>query len=337
MIDLESVKNQADLLAIAERDTTLKKVANSGGGEYAGPCPICGGKDRFRVQPGERRWLCRHCTGGKWDSVIGYIARRDNLDPKNYQDLESICKRAAGGSFEIVNRHKHTDKPIQPAYSPPVDSWQESALAVIEYCRGQLWDKTGSRALDYLRGRGLKDSTIQRFSLGYSTGESISGLWVSRGIVIPCSVAGETWYLKIRQPKGAKYICVKGSRPAALFNADDLSGSDIALICEGEFDCMIAYQELNKEIPSVTLGSATNQADLATWGRYLRPLKIILAAYDSDKAGESGAARLSDIAGQKAKLCPVPEGKDINDFYQAGGDLWGWIQPYLDLFDPIYD
>ena len=35
-----------------------------------------------------------------------------------------------------------------------------------------------------------------------------------------------------------------GSKPAALYNAGDLIGRDVALFCEGEFDCMIAWQEL---------------------------------------------------------------------------------------------
>jgi len=42
---------EADLLTLAERYTTVKRVATTGGGEYAGPCPMCGGRDRFRKWP----------------------------------------------------------------------------------------------------------------------------------------------------------------------------------------------------------------------------------------------------------------------------------------------
>ena len=42
---------------------TGKKAATTNGGEYAGPCPNCGGSDRFRVWPvekgGEGRCWCR--------------------------------------------------------------------------------------------------------------------------------------------------------------------------------------------------------------------------------------------------------------------------------------
>ena len=55
---------QVDILALVSRHTTLKRVAATGGGEFAGPCPVCGGRDRFHVQPGTNRWFCRRCTGG---------------------------------------------------------------------------------------------------------------------------------------------------------------------------------------------------------------------------------------------------------------------------------
>jgi len=197
-----------------------------------------------------------------------------------------------------------------------------------------MWQPAGANALNYLKRRGFSEKTISKFNVGYSTGQNIAGLWVARGIVIPCSVLGRVWYLKIRLPAtegGQKYTSVKGSKPAAIFNGDFLYGNDIVLFCEGEFDCMIANQELKDVIAAATLGGATNTPDLATWGAVIRPIKTILSAYDHDKAGESGAARLMDLAGDRVKLAPLPEGyKDINDYYSAGGDLWQWIKPYLE-------
>ena len=37
------------LLDLMAQETTLRKVASTQGREYAGPCPWCGGRDRFRV------------------------------------------------------------------------------------------------------------------------------------------------------------------------------------------------------------------------------------------------------------------------------------------------
>jgi len=363
MINLESVKAGADLLAIAGHDTTLKKVAASGGGEYAGPCPFCGGRDRFRVQPGAGRWLCRHCTGGKWADVIAYIAQRDNLDPKQAAGLAEICKRITGG--QLPNRPGGQLGPTPaPAYSPPAADWQQAARAVMAECQAALWAPKYHAALEYLRGRGLTDASIKRFGLGYCAtgkrdiyGRYISGLWVPRGIVIPCEVSAEIWYLKIRLLPGVPVICqgcqaemagpgrcscgadnryrgIKGNRPAAIYNADSLAGADLALICEGEFDAMIAHQALGDVLACVTLGSAVNRPDLASWGHYLIGPRAIMAAYDADNPGQAGAASLTALIPKIKRIDPPPGAKDIAEFAQAGGDLWSWIKPILARLDP---
>jgi DNA primase len=58
-----------DLLALLNRDTRLRRVASTNGGEWAGPCPWCGGTDRFRVWPyaARPRYWCRQCrTARAW-------------------------------------------------------------------------------------------------------------------------------------------------------------------------------------------------------------------------------------------------------------------------------
>jgi hypothetical protein len=60
--------------------TDLKKVASTRGGEYAGACPFCGGKDRMRVQPEKGQWWCRQCSPNEhWQSAADYVMRRDNV------------------------------------------------------------------------------------------------------------------------------------------------------------------------------------------------------------------------------------------------------------------
>jgi phage/plasmid primase-like uncharacterized protein len=43
-----------------------------------GPCPICGGEDRYRWinTNGNGTWVCTHCVGGDgWDMVQEYFSR----------------------------------------------------------------------------------------------------------------------------------------------------------------------------------------------------------------------------------------------------------------------
>ena len=166
-IDLDRVKRDADLLAIIGHDTQLTHAASTNGGEWKGPCPFCGGDDRFTVQPYAKPyplWWCRQCSRA-WDTVIGYIAKRDNLDPSKHDDLVEISRRAVGDVPTTTS--PRPAPPPKPAYQPPAVDWQAAANQVITECESSLWQPKYIKVLDYLRGRGLQDNTIKCFRLGY--------------------------------------------------------------------------------------------------------------------------------------------------------------------------
>lgn len=354
-IDLYTVKRRADLLALVERDTVLKRSASTRGGEWKGPCPICGHKggsdqDGFSVLPNASPcplWLCRTCTGGKYRSVIDYIALRDHLDPTDRDQLLAICQTALDGCELPTAREPvmRRPAPVPPAaIAAPEGDWQAQAKYLIETSEDQLWSPAGKRGLTYLReARGLQDRTIRRFRLGFNAqdrwmdaahwgcpGDSTNRIWLPRGIVIPCVIRGAVWSIKFRRSKGEgpKYMQVRGSRPA-LFNAEDLIGADLALITEGEIDAMTTWQELGDIMACVSFGSSTNLPDLAVFGPYLRQVSTFLMAYDQDRAGENGVSRVTELI-RRAVPCTLPAGiKDINDLHTSGVDLYQWIEPFL--------
>jgi len=171
----------------------------------------------------------------------------------------------------------------------------------------------------------LADETVQHWKLGFNPHDrKLFGLWVPRGIVIPCLVAGRIWYLKVRRSAGhPKYTQVSGGQ-MALFGADTLAGRDIAAITEGEFDAMLLYQEAGDLGGVATLGSATARLTDA-WVPYLLSVQRLLIAYDTDTAGAEGAAMWEAVTSRVQRLLPLI-GKDVTDFYSAGGDLRAWIQ-----------
>jgi putative DNA primase/helicase len=57
---------RADILTLAQRFSALKRV---GASEWVGPCPVCGGTDRFSVNIKKQLWNCRGC--GKGGDAIG--------------------------------------------------------------------------------------------------------------------------------------------------------------------------------------------------------------------------------------------------------------------------
>jgi putative DNA primase/helicase len=131
---------RADLLAIASQDTPLLKGPTSTNGpEFHGPCPFCGGKDRFWVCPehpaGKGMWFCRHCNA-KGGDAVAYLRQRDGASFKEallklgietetnghrppvasrkeprYQDVESYDYRDREGKllFQVVRQERTVD------------------------------------------------------------------------------------------------------------------------------------------------------------------------------------------------------------------------------------
>ncbi|MDF2434906.1 MAG: hypothetical protein JWP44_4537, partial [Mucilaginibacter sp.] len=66
-----------DMLSVIGTDTELHRVT---GHELAGPCPWCGGTDRFRVNTKTQRFWCRRCSPSEhWSDAFEYLQRKDNL------------------------------------------------------------------------------------------------------------------------------------------------------------------------------------------------------------------------------------------------------------------
>jgi hypothetical protein len=321
---------QADLLALASRYTQLKRAASSGGGEFSGPCPLChAGRDRFRVQPSAHRWLCRYCTEGKWQDAIALEMKLTGAD-------FSEAVYALANELPPPTARPGTPTEDYTPSGPPCDEWQARARVIIAEAEENLWSATDARALAWLRARGLADETIHAAMFGYLPEDihdraelwGLEGkpIYLPRGIVIPCEVAGVLWYLKVRQPTGhPKYIHARGGR-RALYMADTLSGALVAVFTEGEFDARLLWQEAGDVAGVVTLGSAGNRLDVATWGLYLLPVVHRLLAYDIDDAGARGAHRLDWLKNARRIAPPYVEGqKDLTDFHKGGSDLRAWL------------
>jgi hypothetical protein len=62
-----SAPRDADLLATAV--TLGARLKRATAVEWAGPCPVCGGRDRFGVNTKKRLWNCRGCIAGGRDAL----------------------------------------------------------------------------------------------------------------------------------------------------------------------------------------------------------------------------------------------------------------------------
>lgn len=83
----------ADLTEVAGRlgATGLKRS----GRELIGPCPGCGGDDRFSINEAKRVWNCGH-GGGAGGDVIALVGHVLGLQPSNGGDFVRICEEING-------------------------------------------------------------------------------------------------------------------------------------------------------------------------------------------------------------------------------------------------
>jgi DNA primase len=199
-----------NLLEIIGRDTKLKKAASTNGGEWAGPCPFCGGRDRFRVWPqpadGKPRFWCRQCECS--GDAIDYVMHRDsvsfraaceklNLQPE--PERLSVCRIQTPRHAPALRRRDYI------ALSCP--QWQQAAQAFCAQSWENLWRKPDgqpSAGLAYLRERGFKDGPLGAFEVGYNPtpcktlwGETT--IYLPVGIVIPHEYQERIWAINVRR------------------------------------------------------------------------------------------------------------------------------------------
>ena len=329
MFDLQAIKDRNNLLDVIGRETTLKKVAGTEGGEYAGPCPFCGGTDRLRVQPQRGRWFCRQCTGSPetsgWHDVIDYVQRRDNLT------FTEACQHLGGDGRGALPRRVAPPQPELSLKEPPPADWQVRAWRSIEDCEANLWADGCEAVRRWLNDeRGLTDETLRRWRLGFNEkAQELHGIWTWRGVTIPRGHGETLWTINVRRGQGQrpKYKQVRGGR-TGLFGLDTLQGHGAAVLTEGEFDAMLLHQEAGDLVGVITLGSASPR-HFETWLPWLLKAERLLVAYDNDAEGREGLEYWLKTT-KRAREMRVPAGKDVSDFWKAGGDLRAWTQYHLD-------
>lgn len=258
--------------------------------------------------------------------MINYIMVRNNVSFKEACELLSDGRDLPTIDLRFQQNRAKPKPFVNPGYSAPAADWQVSAKQIIEDCQKTLWQFP--KPLDYLRERGLSDSSIRSFRLGYNPrSQDLYGLYVPRGITIPCVVNDVVWYIKTRddaaRDKSKRYRGIQGNKTAAIFGADICGTSGTIFFAEGEFNAMILNQE--SLYPAMSFGSAQTLPDLATWGMYFLGVKKIYAIYDDDDAGRQGLDKIKHLVGDKVTALTTPMGYDINDLF-----VHGWLEHWLE-------
>lgn len=335
------------LLDLAGQDTELRRVANTRGGEWCGPCPRCGGRDRFRVQPnyGEHGfWWCKQ-EGISGDD-IEYLREFREM---SFQDACLFLGREP--------KIKHSSKINKPQWEPrenpsPDEAWRKKSAALVDWCHKQLLSNTGKDALEYLKTqRGLSEGTIKFFRLGWNPkdawperkawglpdgvnekGERTKKIYLPKGIIIPCFVDEQLQKVKIRlqepKEKDPQYLPIPGG-----YTGPHIIGNNhkIFVVVESELCGILLHQEIGNLAGVVILGSAYVQPDKMIIDT-LRQADLLLIALDSEphKKINTGAKQswnfwLKNFPNARRWL-PI-EGKDPSEMWKNGRvNLRQWVQ-----------
>lgn len=143
---VQQVCESNDIIDVLEEHLRFKK----NGDNYLALCPFHSEKTPSFVASRKKQiFKCFGC--GESGNVISFIMKYKNL---NFIDSIKFLASRVGILIEFDIRKDHFDK----YYKILVDS--------AKYFYGNL--KRNAKALNYIRGRGLKDSIISKFGLGYS-------------------------------------------------------------------------------------------------------------------------------------------------------------------------
>ena len=324
--EITRIKQQHSLVDIASTLTELRLIAN----EWHGPCPLSckGGDDRFWIYADGQRFHCRRCeaTGDVFD-LLRLAKGLGFMDAVEYLIGEAPSSDVRLSPAKTVTHEpSQWDLTSQEERQKIVDDFHTdlfSDRAYVHVFSHSTRDSTYGKyhPLAYLMAARMLDyDTILKYRLGWNhEGQHVAGQWMPRGIVIPLSNGSEIISLKIRtcddnQPKykslGRGNFCL---------NKMSLQQHKQVLICEGEFDAMIADQILGETIAAVSFGGTSDVAK-ANLPVLTMPHEIVAFAFDADPAGLKAAARF-DGANGRFKLIELPEGKDLSDLALESFDV----------------
>lgn len=317
-----------------------------GAHEFAGPCPQCGGEDRFVVWPDRPRggaYLCRGC--GSQGDGIQFMREFMGMNYPEACTALGLEQKHTTTSLLSARRAHARPRPVHPAqaaYVPPAPAvlpcaeWMANAAtfladcqrgldcipaAVVELCfrRGITLDSAVAHGL----GWNACDRYVPRCAWGLPEGKDKDGNPLTKllpaGLVIATRRRSGVVGLTVRcldedrQTKGrAKYRQISGSA-----NVPFVVGRVRVplLLLESALDAVLAVQEGKGQIAALAFMGSTKPADADT-DQFIKQSPLLMAASDRDGAGEKAWARWSIIY-PHAHFAPVLYGKDVGEQHAA--------------------
>ena len=340
---ISTLLGRVDIVQVVDRYVPLKNA----GANYQACCPFHSEKTpSFTVSPVKQFYHCFGC--GAHGTAIGFLMEYGG---KAFPDAVEELARDAG--LEVPRVTRPGDKERQEAAA----DIGTVLLTAAKFYRGNL--KTSSRAIDYLKKRGLTGTIAQRFGIGYAPDDwqplaaafpdYASDVLVQAGLVIT-GEGGKRYdrfrdrvIFPIHDSRGRvigfggrvidqgepKYLnspetplFSKGRELYGLFLARNaIRDAGKVVVVEGYMD-VVALAQHGVEYAVATLGTATTPVHAQ---KLFRIADTVVFCFDGDAAGRKAAWRALEntlpvlLDGKNARFLFLPDGEDPDDYVRKRG------------------
>lgn len=252
-------------------------------------CPFCGREDwKFYLNNATGHWLCHHAKCG----------RKGNWFQFNREFGEQ------GAPIRPLPKH-HDDNVLKH-----VQRWTLEDFAPFEAALS-----TDTEAQAYLASRALTMETARAWHLGVKT-EKDGSKWLMFPYI---SATGEVYDCKYRHLREKRFRR-KGGGESVLYGeqflGDLTTRPKVLYIVEGEIDALSMWQAGFQPVVSTTTGAGSFKP---RWHDLIVSVdpELLVIAYDSDVAGQNGAAALIRKFDDRKVINLVLPVKDANEFFKT--------------------
>ena len=337
---IDEVVRRSDITEVVSSYVQLRHRGRT----HTGLCPFHSEKTpSFVVYPETQSFYCFGCGAG--GDVITFVRKINNLD---YVEAVKMLAGRAGMPMP------EEDDKAGRLRSRVLAINKEAARFFYEQLNAENDDARAARA--YWRGRGLSDSTIRRFGLGFSPNDfgALRRHLRTRGYTEEEMLASG---LQKRSEKGNVYDVFRGRVMTPIF---DLRGNVIAfggrvlgdekpkyinspetlvykkskamfalniakksasrryILCEGYMD-VISLHQAGFDTAVAACGTALTQDQVRLLAEYADE---VVLCYDSDEAGQKATARSLGLFAEspvKVSVLNIPGAKDPDEFIKKYG------------------
>ncbi|MEL5856955.1 DUF927 domain-containing protein [Aeromonas veronii] len=277
-----------------------------------GPCPACGGKDRFRLddRAGRGTWICNQCGSG---DGLDLVCRVLSTTPKAAAELLAPLVGLSAGGLDPAERER-----IQRQQQAKTEQERQRAEQQRQKAARRAADimaDTGQGESPYFTVKGLEwpQAAINR-TLIREGGENFPA---GSLVVVLTDEAGALVNVQLIRADGTKRY-LHGGQKAGAFHR--IEGGEPVVVVEGYATGLSVHQATGASIYCAM--DCSNLSAVAQIARRQHPKARILLCGDNDEhtqgnPGKTKAEQAAAACGGMVALPPVAG--DWNDYHQAHG------------------